>query len=60
MRERCRTIDDERTVERFILFPKVLPIGRFDGVLEKRWWERCKIRQYWGPLSGHWIDAYWI
>ena len=53
----------KRTVRRFLLFPKKLPVGSYDGVEEWRWMEMADIRQqYIDVLDGayFWKSAYWI
>jgi hypothetical protein len=56
----------ERTVEKFLLFPKRLRLSRDNRSYETRWLETCKIRQiykiegaYLVGMSWGWEDYWW-
>ena len=64
MRKHMPSMHDTRVVERFLFFPKTLPL--ITGKIEQRWWEKAKIVQiyrnsYWsmGTIIQDWQDERW-
>jgi hypothetical protein len=49
----------ERVVEKFIWFPKKLPIHRKGNCEELRWLGKCRIRQFYGYSFPAWINWKW-
>jgi hypothetical protein len=49
----------ERTVKRFLLFPKMLPVGNENGKIEMRWLETVNICKWLG-WSGTWWDGFFV
>lgn len=56
-KKRKLTARDERIIERFLFFPKCLRLPYPSDEKEWRWWERCKIVQYYSPFG--WVDWRW-
>lgn len=55
---------ERRIKEGFLFFPRTLSLPASQRTenhnCERRWWERAKIKQWYGGFSGTWHDDEWV